>query len=173
MECIEFRDKKPRIAQDAFIAAGARLIGDVTVKAKASIWFNAVLRGDINSIVIGEGSNVQDNSTVHVDHEFPVVVGRRVTIGHNAVIHGATIDDEALIGMGAIILNGAHVGEKAIVAAGAVVLEGMEIPPRSLAVGVPARVVRENLSDEQLASVARNLETYLLLTEEYRAEISK
>lgn len=168
---MEFRGKKPQIAEDAFIAEGARLIGDVTIESKASIWFNAVLRGDINSIVVGEGSNVQDNCTVHVDHEFPVVIGKRVTIGHNAVIHGATIGDEALIGMGATVLNGARIGEKAIVAAGAVVLEGKEIPPRSLAVGVPAKVVRENLSDEQLEAVANNLETYLQLTEEYRQTV--
>lgn len=167
---LEFRGKVPRIAQDAFVAEGARLIGDVTIESKASVWFNAVLRGDINSIVVGEGSNVQDNCTVHVDHDFPVVIGKRVTIGHNAVIHGAVIDDGALIGMGAVLLNGARIGEKAIVAAGALVLEGREVPPRSLVAGVPAKVVRENLSDEQLASVAGNLETYLRLTAEYLGE---
>ena len=164
---MKFNGKEPQIADNVFIAEGARLIGDVTLHPNVSVWFNTVLRADINSIEIGEGSNIQDNSTVHVDYDYPTVVGRHVTIGHNAVIHGATIKDDALIGMGAIVLNGAVVGEKAIVGAGALVGEGKEIPPRSLAVGVPAKVIRTDMTDEQLAFVKANLEGYLRLTEAY------
>lgn len=138
----EFNQYKPKIGEDVFIASTAVVEREVELKAKSSIWFNAVLRGDVNSISIGEGSNVQDGTVVHVADDHPAIVKDYVTIGHGAIIHGCTIEDCCLIGMGAIILNGAHIGKGSIVAAGALVPEGAEIPPNSLVMGVPGKVVR-------------------------------
>ncbi|HEX6024707.1 MAG TPA: gamma carbonic anhydrase family protein [Solirubrobacter sp.] len=140
---IEFEGKTPRVAEDAFIAPTAVLIGDVTVEAGASVWFGAVLRGDNSAIVIGEGSNVQDNCVIHCADELPTIVGSNVTIGHMAMLEGCRIGDGALVGMGAIVLQRASVGPHALVAAGAVVGEGVEIPGGMLAAGVPARVKKE------------------------------
>lgn len=138
----EFNQYKPKVGEDVFIASTAVVERDVELKAKSSIWFNAVLRGDVNSISIGEGSNVQDGTVVHVADDHPAVVKDYVTIGHGAIIHGCTIEDCCLIGMGAIILNGAHIGKGSIIAAGALVPEGAEIPPNSLVMGIPGKVVR-------------------------------
>jgi carbonic anhydrase/acetyltransferase-like protein (isoleucine patch superfamily) len=140
---IEFDGKTPRVADDVFIAPTAVLIGDVTVEAGASIWFGAVLRGDNAAIVIGAGSNVQDNCVIHCADELPTIVGSNVTVGHMAMLEGCTIGDGSLIGMGAIVLQRAKVGANALVAAGAVVGEGMEIPDGVLAAGVPAKVKKE------------------------------
>jgi len=140
---IELDGRTPRIADDAFVAPTAVLIGDVTVGAGASIWFGAVLRGDNSAIVIGEGSNVQDNCVIHCADELPTVVGTNVTIGHMAMLEGCEIGDGALVGMGAIVLQRAKVGARSLIAAGAVVGEGMEIPGGVLAAGVPARVKKE------------------------------
>ena len=153
--------KSPRIHPTAFVAEGAFVIGDVELAQDASVWFQAVLRGDINSISIGPRSNVQDGSIFHVTHEYSVCVGADVTIGHGAIVHGCTIGDGSLIGMRAVVLDNARVGEGTLVAAGAVVLENMVIPPGSLAAGVPARVIR-TLSDEErqrlLASASHYVE---------------
>jgi carbonic anhydrase/acetyltransferase-like protein (isoleucine patch superfamily) len=140
---IELDGKTPRIAQDAYVAPTAVLIGDVTVAAGASIWFGAVLRGDNSAIVIGEGSNVQDNCVIHCAQDLPTIVGANVTIGHMAMLEGCVIDDNSLIGMGAIVLQRARVGSGSLVAAGAVVGEGVAIPAGVLAAGVPARVKKE------------------------------
>jgi carbonic anhydrase/acetyltransferase-like protein (isoleucine patch superfamily) len=140
---IELDGKTPRVADDAFVAPNAVLIGDVTVGAGASIWFGAVLRGDNDAIVIGAGSNVQDNCVIHCAHELPTVVGENVTVGHMAMLEGCEIGDGSLIGMGAIVLQRAKVGLGALIAAGAVVGEGMEIPDGVLAAGVPAKVKKE------------------------------
>ena len=137
---IELDGATPRIADDAFVAPTATLIGDVTVEAGASVWFGAVLRGDNAAIVIGAGSNVQDNCVIHCADGLPTIVGANVTVGHMAMLEGCRIGDGALIGMGAIVLQRAAVGEQALVAAGAVVGEGVEIPAGMLAAGVPARV---------------------------------
>ena len=137
---IELDGATPRIADDAFVAPTATLIGDVTVEAGASVWFGAVLRGDNAAIVIGAGSNVQDNCVIHCADGLPTIVGANVTVGHMAMLEGCRIGDGALIGMGAIVLQRASVGEQALVAAGAVVGEGVEIPAGMLAAGVPARV---------------------------------
>jgi carbonic anhydrase/acetyltransferase-like protein (isoleucine patch superfamily) len=133
----------PKVANDAFIAPTAVLIGDVTIEAGASIWFGAVLRGDNSSIVIGKGSNVQDNCVIHCADDLPTIVGENVTIGHMAMLEGCRIGDGALVGMGAIVLQRASVGAHALVAAGAVVGEGVEIPGGVLAAGMPARVKKE------------------------------
>ena len=146
MEKSDIRDnvtiKTPQIHESAFIADGARVIGDVILKAKSSIWYNTVARADINQIVIGERSNIQDNSVIHLENDQGVLVGNDVTVGHNAIIHGCTIGDGALIGMGAIIMNGVSIGKGAVVGAGAVVKENMIVNDYELVVGVPAKVVK-------------------------------
>ena len=146
---IELDGKAPQIAADAYVAPTAVLIGDVTVSAGASIWFGAVLRGDNSAIVIGEGSNVQDNCVIHCAEDLPTIVGANVTIGHMAMLEGCEIEDGTLIGMGAIVLQRARVGSGSLVAAGAVVGEGVEIPPGVLAAGVPARVKKEIAGESQ------------------------
>lgn len=130
------------IHSTAFIAATAALMGDVSVGEDASIWYGAVLRGDMAPIVIGGQSNIQDGTIVHVDEGVPCSVGRRVGVGHRVILHGCTVEDECLIGMGSILLNGVRIGTGSVVAAGAVVPEGMQIPPGSLVMGVPGRIVR-------------------------------
>lgn len=150
----------PSIDATAFVADGARIVGDVSVGAGASVWYNAVLRGDSAGIVIGPGSNVQDNVSVHVDSGHPVVVGAKVSIGHNAVVHGCTIGDGSLIGMGSVILSGAVIGAGCLIAGGAVVLGGTEIPAGSLVAGVPAKV-RRTLSDDERAGLIANADIYL------------
>ena len=150
----------PSIDATAFVADGARIVGNVAIEAGASVWYNAVLRGDSAAIVIGPGSNVQDNVSVHVDSGHPVVVGAKVSIGHNAVVHGCTIGDGSLIGMGAVILSGAVIGEGCLIAGGAVVLGGTEIPAGSLVAGVPAKV-RRSLSEEERAGLIANADIYL------------
>ncbi|PZN10706.1 MAG: gamma carbonic anhydrase family protein [Bacillota bacterium] len=141
----------PRIAPDAYVAPGAAVIGRVYLGEESSVWFGAVLRGDLDEIRLGAGSNVQDNAVLHVDRGQPCLVGRDVTIGHGAIVHGCTIEDECLIGMGAVILSGARVGRGSLVGAGALVPEGREIPPGSLVLGIPARVVRSLTSGEREA----------------------
>jgi carbonic anhydrase/acetyltransferase-like protein (isoleucine patch superfamily) len=132
----------PRIDPSAFIAPGAIVLGDVWLGRDVSIWYGTVIRGDTDRITIGEQTNIQDLSMIHADPGVPCVVGRRVSVGHRAILHGCTVESGCLIGMGAIVLNGAHVGEGSVIGAGAVVVEGMQIPARSLVVGVPARVLR-------------------------------
>ena len=149
----------PVVADNCFVAPGAVLAGDVTLHGSVGIWFNAVLRGDYEPITIGEGSNIQDNVTGHVDTGFPLTLGKNVSVGHNAVIHGCTVEDNCLIGMGAIVMNGAIIGTGSLVAAGAVVLEGTIVPPGSLVAGVPAKVRRE-LTAVERDGIAHNAENY-------------
>ncbi|MEU0653785.1 gamma carbonic anhydrase family protein [Streptomyces albogriseolus] len=141
--------REPRIDEGAFVAPTASVIGDVTLHAGASVWYGAVLRGDVESIAVGASSNVQDNCTLHADPGFPVTVGERVSVGHNAVVHGATVEDDCLIGMGATVLNGAVIGAGSLVAAQALVPQGMRVPPGSLVAGVPAKVRRELTREER------------------------
>ena len=143
----EFEGIKPTVDSRTYIAEGAYIIGNVTVKEYSSIWFNSVVRGDINSIVIGRYTNVQDNSVIHVSNEKPTVIGDYVTIGHNAVIHACTIEDHCLIGMGAVILDGAVIGSGSIIAAGAVVKKNQVIPPFSVVAGIPARIIKSMPED--------------------------
>jgi len=153
-------DRRPSLADGCFVAEGARIVGDVSLAAGASVWYNAVLRGDSAGIVIGPGSNIQDNVSVHVDAGHPVVIGPKVSVGHNAVVHGCTIGEGSLIGMGAVILSGAVIGAGCLIAGGAVVLGGTEIPDGSLVAGVPAKV-RRALSDDERAGLIANAEIYL------------
>lgn len=152
-------DHTPRLDATAFVAAGARLIGAVSLAEGASVWYNAVLRGDSDSIAVGAGSNLQDNVSVHVDRGSPVIIGADVSVGHNAVVHGCTIEDGCLIGMGSVVLSGAVIGAGSLVAAGAVVLEGTVVPPGSLVAGVPAKVRRE-LTDDERAGILCNADVY-------------
>jgi carbonic anhydrase/acetyltransferase-like protein (isoleucine patch superfamily) len=138
-----FEGKEPRVADDAFVAPNATLIGDVVLEAEASVWFGAVLRGDFDTILVGEGSCVQDNAVVHTAEGLPTIVGANVTVGHAAMLEGCVVEDGALIAMGAIVLQGARVGAGALVGAGSLVREGQEIPPGVLAAGVPAVVKKD------------------------------
>ncbi|MFI5686983.1 gamma carbonic anhydrase family protein [Streptomyces sp. NPDC051636] len=141
--------REPKVDPQAFVAPTASLIGDVTVEAGASVWYGAVVRGDVERITVRADANVQDNVTLHADPGFPVSVGERVSIGHNAVVHGATVEDDCLIGMGATVLNGAVIGAGSLVAAQALVPQGMVVPPGSLVAGVPAKVRRELTGEER------------------------
>jgi carbonic anhydrase/acetyltransferase-like protein (isoleucine patch superfamily) len=166
---IGHRGRAPEVHPTCFVADTARVIGDVRLGARSSVWFGTVLRGDIQRIEVGEESNIQDLCVLHVTARQGVQIEDRVTVGHRAVVHGATVRSGALVGIGAIVLDGAEVGESSLVAAGAVVAPGLRIPPRSLVVGVPARVLRPLRQDEleRLAEPGRN---YLELIEIYRQE---
>lgn len=151
----------------AYIHPAAIVCGDVTLGDRVSVWPTAVIRGDTASIVIGDDSNVQDGTIVHVDHGVPTTIGKRVAIGHRAIVHGATIEDDCLIAMGAILLNNVQVGSGSIVGAGAVCREGMVIPPRSLVLGVPGKVVRQT-TDEEVERIRKTVQAYIELQERHR-----
>jgi len=136
-----FRENRLTIHPEAWIAPGAILVGEVTIGARASVWYGCVLRGDLEPIVIGEETNLQDLTVVHVDRGMPARIGRRVTVGHRSILHGCTVEDEVLIGMGAILLSGCRVGAGALIAAGAVIREGFEVPCGAIAAGVPAKIL--------------------------------
>ncbi|RDV45102.1 gamma carbonic anhydrase family protein [Leifsonia sp. ku-ls] len=160
-------DRTPRVSDDAWVAPGATVVGDVTLEPGASVWYGAVVRADNAPIVVGRDSNLQDNVSAHADPAYPLTVGARVSVGHNAVLHGCRIEDDVLIGMGATVLNGARIGAGSLVAAGAVVTQGADIPPGSLVAGVPAKVRRE-LNDEELQGITENARTYLDKTAQHR-----
>lgn len=155
------------IGADVFLAPNATVLGDVTLGDRVGIWFGAVVRADKDRIAIGADSNVQDNCVVHTSAGRPVTIGREVSVGHGAVLHGCTIGDRVLVGMGAIVLNGAVIGEDSLIGAGAVVTEGAEIPPNSVVLGVPGRVVKQT-TDEQRADIRRNAASYVDLAGRYR-----
>ncbi|MEV6651728.1 gamma carbonic anhydrase family protein [Streptomyces sp. NPDC051219] len=157
----------PKLDSQAFAAPTSVVIGDVTMAAGSSVWYHAVLRADCGPIVLGADSNIQDNCTVHVDPGFPVTVGARVSVGHNAVLHGCTVEDDVLVGMGATVLNGAHIGAGSLIAAQALVPQGMRVPPGSLVAGVPAKVKRE-LTDEEREGIKLNAVMYLELAKGHR-----
>ena len=161
---LAFEGKEPQVADDAFVAPTAVLIGDVVVEEGASVWFGAVLRGDFNRIIVGAGSTVQDNSVLHTAEDQPTVIGSNVTVGHLSMLEGCTVEDGALIGMGSIVLNRARVGRRAMLAAGSVVKEGGEIPPEVLAAGVPAQVKKElgGSSSEWVEMAAREYQSLRL-----------
>ena len=163
----KFRNISPTIAEHCFIAENATIIGDVTIGEHSSIWYNAVLRGDGDKIIIGHHTNIQDLCMVHVTSGYAATtIGNYVTVGHSAVIHGCTIEDRCLIGMGSVILDGAVIGAESIIAAGAVVAPGMKVPPRSMVVGVPG-VIKKTLSDKDVAQLDMYWQAYIELKEEY------
>jgi carbonic anhydrase/acetyltransferase-like protein (isoleucine patch superfamily) len=158
----------PTIHPTAFIHPLALVCGNATLGANVSVWPTAVIRGDSEAIEIGDDSNIQDGTVVHADEGFPTRIGKRVGVGHRAIIHGSVIEDDCLIGMGAILLNGCHIGAGSIVAAGAVCTEGMVVPPNSLVLGIPARRLRET-SDEERARIRKTVDAYLELQVGHRA----
>ncbi|MFJ2744612.1 gamma carbonic anhydrase family protein [Streptomyces sp. NPDC087440] len=162
--------RQPRLAADAFAAPTSVVVGDVTLAEGASVWYGAVLRADCGPIVLGADANIQDNCTVHVDPGFPVTVGERVSVGHNAVLHGCTVGDDVLVGMGATVLNGAVIGEGSLVAAQALVPQGMVVPPGSLVAGVPAKVRRE-LTEEEREGIKVNALMYRDLAAQHGAAV--
>jgi carbonic anhydrase/acetyltransferase-like protein (isoleucine patch superfamily) len=158
----------PIVDPTAFLAPGAIIVGRVTLGRNASVWYNTVIRGDTDAITIGDDSNVQDLALVHADPGFPCVVGPRVTVGHRVILHGCTIEEECLIGMGAILLNGVRVGKGSVIGAGAVLVEGMDVPSGSLVVGVPGRVVRP-VDDALCAKIDHGWRHYVAEAQRHRA----
>ena len=166
-------DVEPVVPEDGdfWVAPDANVIGNVTLGQGSSVWFSATLRGDVDAIVVGDGSNIQENVVVHVDPGFPVKIGARCTIGHKAMIHGCEIGDETLIGMGATILNGAKIGKGCLIGAGALVTEGKEIPDGSLVLGAPGKVVRE-IGEAGLEANRASARTYRATTRRFQSYLS-
>ena len=162
------KPSRPKIDSSVFIAKTATVIGEVSIGKSSSVWFSAVVRGDIAPVVIGEETNVQDGAVLHVGHGFPCLIGNRVTIGHGAIVHGAAVKDDAMIGIGAIVLTGAVIGEHSLVAAGAVVTENTVIPPGVLVMGIPGRPVRP-ISNEQRAYMVKAGRNYVQYAREYHS----
>ena len=167
-----YRDRSPAVAESAYVDPSAQVIGDVEVGEKASIWCNVTIRGDVNSIRIGDESNIQDNCCLHVDRDKPLVVGQRVVVGHSVTLHACVVEDECLIGMGSTILSGARIGSGSIIAAGSLVLEGEEIPTGSWVSGAPAKV-RRPMSEAELHRTRRNAAGYVELGHEYRQQLQE
>lgn len=164
---IDFKGKRPQIPATAFVAPGVDIIGNVTLGEEAGVWFGSVVRGDIHYIRIGRRTNIQDNCTVHVtEHDYPTVVGDEVTVGHNVILHGCTIGDRCLIGMGAVVMDGVEVGEGSLIAAGAVVIPETKVEPGSLYAGIPAKLRREVTAEEHQIIMDR-AEEYVQLARDY------
>ncbi|QTW20109.1 gamma carbonic anhydrase family protein [Comamonas kerstersii] len=172
MAVYELEGVAPQIAESAWIADSAQVMGDVQLGADASVWFGTVVRGDTAHITIGEGTNVQDASVLHADEGMPLTIGRHVTVGHQVMLHGCTIGDESLIGIGAIVLNGAKIGKNCLVGAGALVTEGKKFPDGSMIIGSPARVVRQ-LTPEQIEGLRRSAQHYIHNARRFRAGLRK
>lgn len=162
----EYRGKRPDTQKAVFVAKSAELAGEVYLGEDVSIWHNASMRGDLEPIYVGKGSNIQDCCVVHVAHELPARIGGNVTVGHGVIIHACTIGDDSLIGMGAILLDGSEIGKESIVGAGALVTQNKKFPPRSLIIGSPAKAVR-TISDEEVQQIRDNAEEYIGLGREY------
>ena len=167
-----YEKHNPNLADDVFIADSADVIGRVTLKEKASVWYNATLRGDINEIVIGSHSNVQDNAVLHLSDDLPCIIGDYVTVGHSAIVHAATVEDGVLVGMGAIILDGSIIGENSVVGAGALVTGNTIVPPNSLVLGSPAKVVR-TLKPEEVTMGRDLAEKYVRQSRKFLAREPK
>ncbi|MGI5891337.1 MAG: gamma carbonic anhydrase family protein [Bacillota bacterium] len=167
MNIEKFGDHYPQIEADVFVASSAKVIGRVKIGAGSSVWYGAVIRGDVADITIGQNTSIQDNCTVHVGIEVPTVIGNNVTVGHNAVIHSCTVEDNCLIGMGAIVLDGAKIGQGSIVGAGCVVPENKQIPPRSLVVGIPAKIIK-TMDEDREQQLKKHAAAYMELAQEYK-----
>jgi carbonic anhydrase/acetyltransferase-like protein (isoleucine patch superfamily) len=164
---LNFEEKRPMVSKEAFVAKNATVIGEVTIGKNSSIWYNVVLRGDIAPIDIGYNTSIQDGSIVHCDVGVPTIIGNNVTIGHNVVLHACKIGNSSLIGIGSIVLDGAEVGEGAIIGAGAIVTPRTKIPPFTMALGMPAKVVR-NLSEEEIENLKKHVLDYVELMKRYK-----
>ncbi len=165
-------DLSPQVAPSAWVADNAQVMGDVTLAADSSVWFGVVARGDSAAITVGEGSNIQDNTVLHADAGVPLVIGRHVTVGHQVMLHGCTIGDETLIGIGAIVLNNAKIGRNCLVGAGALVTEGKEFPDGSMIIGSPAKAVRQ-LTPEQIEGLRRSAQHYMANARRFSAGLKK
>ena len=172
MAIYKLEDKSPQIADTAWVAESAQVMGDVVLAPHASVWYNAVLRGDTATITVGENSNVQDGSVLHADIGKPLTIGANVTVGHMVTLHGCTIGDESLIGIGAVVLNGAKIGKNCLVGARSLVTEGKEFPPGSLIMGSPAKVVRE-LTPEQIQGLRQSARGYMDNAKRFQAGLKK
>jgi carbonic anhydrase/acetyltransferase-like protein (isoleucine patch superfamily) len=167
MSVSSYQGKKPRLGKEVFIAEGAHVIGDVSIGDGSSVWFGSVLRGDINRVVIGHHTNIQDLSICHVADEEACVVGNYVTVGHRAILHACTVGDEVLIGMGAILMNGVVIGEHSMIGAAALLTEGLEVPPGSLVYGAPAKVI-SHLGEKERRQIKAWAEKYCHVAANYR-----
>lgn len=166
-----YKGIRPQIAATAFVEDSAQVIGDVHIGEHASVWFNCVLRGDVYHIRVGDYTNIQDNTVIHVTSgEFATIIGNHVTVGHGVILHGCTVNDRSLIGIGSIILDEAVIGEESLIAAGSLVTPGTIIPPRSLVMGSPAKV-RRPMTDEEVARIQENWQHYVELKDTYLAEM--
>ncbi len=172
MAVYEVDGKTPQVDSTAWIADSAQVMGHVTLGPDASVWFGCVLRGDTESMTIGEGSNIQDLTVMHADHGLPLTIGKHVTVGHKVMLHGCTIGDESLIGIGAIVLNGARIGKNCLVGAGSLVTEGKEFPDGSMILGTPAKVVRQ-LTLEQIEGLRLSAQHYIDNARMFRATLKK
>ena len=172
MAVYEVDGKTPQVDSTAWIADSAQVMGHVTLGPDASVWFGCVLRGDTESMTIGEGSNIQDLTVMHADHGLPLTIGKHVTVGHKVMLHGCTIGDESLLGIGAIVLNGARIGKNCLVGAGSLVTEGKEFPDGSMIMGTPAKVVRQ-LTPEQIEGLRLSAQHYIDNARMFRATLKK
>ena len=172
MALYEVDGEAPQVDSTAWIADSAQVMGHVTLGPDASVWFGCVLRGDTESMTIGEGSNIQDLTVMHADHGLPLTIGKHVTVGHKVMLHGCTIGDESLIGIGAIVRNGARIGKNCLVGAGSLVTEGKEFPDGSMIMGTPAKVVRE-LTPEQIEGLRLSAQHYIDNARMFRATLKK
>jgi gamma-carbonic anhydrase len=171
MSIHSYQGKLPKLGRDVFVAEGARLVGDVQIGDAANIWFNAVLRGDLHPVIIGHHTNIQDNTVCHVGYHEPCIIGNYVTVGHSVVLHGCTVRDETLIGMGAVLMDRVVVGEQSIIGASALLTEDMVVPPGSLVYGSPAKVV-STLGPKERAQLRRYAEEYCEFAAGYMPMIS-
>lgn len=172
MAVYELDGVAPEVAESAWIADSAQVMGRVSLGPDASVWFGTVVRGDTESITIGEGSNIQDASVLHADMGKPLVVGRHVTVGHQVMLHGCTIGDESLIGIGAVVLNGARIGKNCLVGAGSLVTEGKEFPDGSMIIGSPAKAIRQ-LSPEQIEGLRQSAKHYIDNARRFKAGLRR
>ena len=163
----EFEGNIPRIDESTYISESVDIIGEVTIEENANIWFGTRLRGDMNKIVIGENTNIQENSVIHIDVDYETIIGRNVTIGHGAIIHGCNIADNVLVGMGSIILNGARIGKNTIIGAGSLITQGKSFEEGVLVLGNPAKVIRK-LTDEEIKSIQKSADNYVALSNKYK-----
>jgi carbonic anhydrase/acetyltransferase-like protein (isoleucine patch superfamily) len=172
MAIYEFEGVAPSIAESAWVADSAQVMGDVTLADDANVWFGVVMRGDTAPIKVGRGSNIQDQSVLHADQGMPCTVGEGVTVGHQVMLHGCTVGDHSLIGIGAVVLNGAKIGRECLVGAGSLVTEGKEFPDGSMILGSPARVVRQ-LTPEQIEGLRQSAQHYVANAQRFRSSLKK